>query len=289
MAEYEQKYLLNKSGEETTVNNKQTLVPNIPLTPLVDVTELTLTGMTYNSDIQPIGGVRIVLYDSEGNAVAETVTSLGTETLVLGAYLIKFGGTLGETYRIVASADGYFDATDEVTFDTTVKSRSFKLITDPGIKTIYGTVKGEDGIGLGGAAVVITKGTENVVVVLSEDDGAYIAYDDFEEGVTYTVTANLLGYDSASAQVTFSGGENIVNVNLVLSERQINFTNIIGTIVVVGTTSPIPHAFVGLYRINDGVEELIRTTLTNEIGRYSFSNVAAGETYIVRALKIEPV
>lgn len=284
MALYNETYRINGSEQQVTTVNQQTIVPTIGLEPS-NAVELTLRGITYGPDIQPLNGVSVKVYDSQGIPVAQVTTPTDAGA---GTYTIVFLGTIGENYRVVASRNGYLDASDEVTFTTTTASRSFLLRTDPNTRVIYGTVVNENGIGIANAIVTIFQGGTDIISVTTGDDGAYMAYDDFQQGVTYTATASALGYTTVTQNVTITTGNSYALANFNIVSTGENFTNLKGKVVIEGTTTPIPNALVGLYLVTGGTtEQLVQTTYTDDFGNYSFSGVLGSATYIVRATKAE--
>lgn len=282
MAQYNETHIVNLSAEQTTVANEQTIVSTIELA-ANSLIELTLTGVTRDSAAQPLGDVTVVAYDINKVAVAQTVSNTTT-----GAYTLVIGGNIGDVYSVVATKTGYYDAKGDVTFVTNTATKDFTLYADGEVKAIYGTVTDDQvpAVPVAGALVTISDTNGNIVTVTTGIDGSYLAYDNFLEGVEYTVTARKIGYTESSQNVTIAVGTDSGVANLVLAVQSSNFTNIVGNVVEATTLTPIADALVGLYLVTGGTQVLQRTTKTDAQGGYSFSGVTGGATYIVRAVKI---
>lgn len=292
MAEYVQSYLLNSSSLQTTEQNSQTIVPNIPLTGISRV-GLTIIGIVYVESASgpiPVNGATVIAYGPDGTAVAQaTSQTVGTQA---GSYTLTFDGEVNVNYTVTATLDGYAATTDVVIFTTSLTASLNLLLGQEGnLLAIYGKViDANTGEAISGATIRITGGG-NVVIVDTMSDGTFVAYDDFTTGTAYTVTANVLGYTSQSQVVTIEQGQIGRYVIFALNATGINLTSITGRVVVAGSSPVvgIADAFVGLYVVDpeaNPARQLVATTLTDEFGSYTFPNVDGGQNYIIKATKI---
>lgn len=292
MAEYVQSYLLNSSSLQTTEQNSQTIVPNIPLTGISRVA-LTINGVIYAESASgptPIDGATVIAYGPDGAAVAQaTSQTVGTQ---VGSYTLTFDGETNVNYTVMATLDGYEANTDVVIFTTSLTvSLSLLLGQESNLLAIYGKViDANTGEAISGATIRIAGGG-NVVIVDTMSDGTFVAYDDFTVGTSYTVTANMLGYESQSQVVTIAQGQVGRYVIFALNMTGINLTSITGRVVVEGSSPVvgIANAFVGLYVVDptaNPARQLVATTLTDEFGSYTFPNVDGNQNYIIKAIKV---
>lgn len=292
MASYVETYLLNASDTVTVAKNTQTIVEDISLTGVQRET-LTINGIVYelvNNTPTPINGVTVVVYDPEGTPLAQTLTeTIGTQ---VGAYTLTFEGAANVNYSVTASLAGYDANTDVVTFTTTtVRSLSFLLNTDSSQLAIYGVVIDSVTSEPLPNAYVRIVGGGNTVIVQTMSDGTFFAYDSFQTGIAYTVTASQVGYDPQTQTVTISEGQIGRYVIFALNADIMNLTNIAGRVIVAGSnpTVGIANALVGLFLVDEAAnpaKQLIATVTIDEYGAYTFAGVDGGQTYIVKATKI---
>jgi len=275
-------FLMNETEQITSVTNQQTVVPNIEITANAQTT-LTLSGTVYDLDKKLLDGAEVVVYSSLGVVVAVCTTPFNAGT---GGFILNFSGELNKTYVAVVSKGGYYSASVTVTFNKETQNADITLLTDMGTLVIYGSVQDTAGNAIAGAEVTYSLNGVEGLTVLSNELGNYMLYGDLVNTENYTVSVNLLGYNQESVPVTFSPGQQYVNIDFILKPVVENYTVINGVVVVSGTTVPVQEAFVGLFLISPGGEQLVATTYTNNLGEYVFTQVAGNSEYIVKAMKV---
>lgn len=292
MDEYQQSYLLIKSDNQTVTQNNATLVPDAGMISATAVA-LTIRGVVYTAEsggTSALGGATVVVYDGTGTALATTTTETTGPTT--GSYTVAFNGEQGVAYDLTVSASGYQSKTTPVTFtDTFEKEVTVSLDNAATTHSIYGNVVDTaTGTGLAGAHITITDGTTVIVSVTTMADGSYLAYDSFAVGSTYTVTVTKLGYTGDTSTVTMTDVAG-VRQDFSLAVDGSNYTTIIGRVIVNGSSPAVgvANALVSLYEVDTGTgaENLVATVLSDTNGSYTFTNVVANKTYIVRAIKVE--
>lgn len=289
MATYQEDHLINGTSLRTTTQNEVTNFGDVSLS-VASTQRLTLRGAVYGgttTNFNLLGGARVTVYDSNGVVLASTTT------VATGSYTLTFEGRSNVPYTVIASATGYEANYGSVTFDDSLLiSRIFLLLPDSNINTIYGTIIDTNGVPIGGANISITNGT-NTVLVTTLGDGTFIAYDGFTAGQRYTITVSKLGYGQTSQTITYPANTNNYQVILTLTELAENYTAIIGKITIAGSSPTIGlgDALVGLYVYNPLEEQeiLIATQKTDQFGNYAFTNVAGGNQYRVRAIRVVQV
>lgn len=237
-----------------------------------------------------IGGATIVIYDPNGNAIVQGTSA--TSGVELGSYTLSFEGQLNVNYTVVVSADNYAATTDTISFTNNLNATIISLLNDASsVPTIYGRVVDQvTGLGLAYANISIT-GTNTVVNVSTMSDGTFLAYDSFQTGVTYTVVASKLGYDTNEIKVQIPTTSLSSFVSFVLGQNTSNLTSIVGRVIVEGSSpvAGIANALIGLFVINESAtpnEKLVATALSDQYGSYTFTNVTPEKNYIIKAIKI---
>lgn len=124
---------------------------------------------------------------------------------------------------------------------------------------------------------------KTVASTLSASDGEYIFYDVVAKD--YIIVATKQGYKKSIDNLVTAKDNTIINTNLYLSIDAVQNTGTISG-VISHNGSIVPSAFVGLYKITDGVEKLVATTKTNAKGVYMFGKVESGE-YKIKAKQNE--
>ncbi len=272
-----------KQSSTLNVTSGGNVTTDLTLDAAQDLSTASVSGTVYDTSISGsiLGGATVTVFDSSGNIVDSTTSSL------LGIYLIS-GLTSGTTYTIIASKDGY-TTSDSQSFTANILIPSvINLVITPNdnenLNTVYGIVTDTSDVAIESANVSLKNSStgETFSTTASIADGEYVIYN-IPTG-TYTLTANKSGYYSTiqeGIELTTSQ-KSAQNISLEADSSSSN-GNISG-IITDTNSDPVENAFVGLYTIDSSEtpETLIDYTFTNSDGRYIFSNVVP-DSYVIKA------
>lgn len=292
VAQYTETYLLNSSDNQTVADNSITVVPSLPLTNFNGVL-LTITGVVYTgttANPTPVNGANVVVYGPDGTLLAEDISkTVGTQ---VGTYNLVFQGEKDVMYRVVASLEGYNSFSDVAIFTNTETVSLLLLLTDKAdVLSIYGrVVDAKTGAGIENANISVVGGGNSVTAVTGAD-GSFIVYDGFTAGTNYTVTASKQGYNTQIQEVTIPTTSVGRAITFTLDSDNTNITTITGRVIVEGSNPPvgIADAFVGLFVVSSSGVTLVDSRLSDSFGTYTFTNVDATQTYVIKANKIVQV
>ena len=280
MSTIKDKYALNYSSPIDSVGIEETVV-DIPLSPS-SAGSATITGTVTTPSGTPIPGCTIKLFDQNGSPLAHT--SCGND----GSY--SFTNISAGNYSITAVKDGYI-ITAPTSFnlgDEETKTIVFTLSPEPTLQlcSIAGHVYTngeEERVMLSNAQVTLLgSDDETYASTRSAEDGEYLFYG--VEAGSYKLIAIKQGYTISSEISVTAENNTIKNIDILLNvDTQSNVGTIHGKITHEGVA--VAGAFVGLYRVVDGVETLVRATKTNTQGVYMFGDVATGK-YKVKSKQI---
>lgn len=220
------------------------------------------------------GTLQGVVTDAQGVALpGVTVQVQGTpnSTVSAGGGAFVLPNVLPGNYTVTANLSGYVDRSLSgivVTAGATTYLNFVLMTVPPTLGALGGTVTDSAGMGIAGAAILLAPGGNSTTT----GPGGSFTLAGLLPG-TYSVTANLSGYQTGTlAGLSISAGETM-SVYLVLTP--------LGTVAVLsGTTvdetgAPLPGAFLSL---SPGG----RTTTTDGLGQFSFAALSPG-TYDVTA------
>ena len=292
VAQYTETYLLNSSDNQTVADNSITVVPSLPLTNFNGVL-LTITGVVYTgttANPTPVNGANVVVYGPDGTLLAEDISkTVGTQ---VGTYNLVFQGEKNVMYRVVASLEGYNSFSEVAIFTNTEVVSLLLLLTDKtDVLSIYGrVVDTKTGAGIENANISVVGGGNSVTAVTGVD-GSFIVYDGFTAGTNYTVTASKQGYNTQIQEVTIPTTSVGRAVTFTLDSDNTNITTIAGRVIVEGSNPPvgIADAFVGLFVVSSSGVTLVDSRFSDSFGTYTFTNVDATQTYVIKANKIVQV
>lgn len=291
MATYEQVFTTKSSSAGELENNQVIYVDDLVLVPITN-NIIQLRGTIYaGTTSTPVNGATIIVYNPNNEAIAtdESRTIDGQ----VGSYSITFDGEYGQIYGVTALLEGYDSLNQNISFSSSAVSvLNFTLPLSTTQNAIYGTVTDASNTPIADANVTVDYSTDTIAVQTSEE-GAYIATGGLQAGVQGTITVSKFGYIGETRAFTFPT-TNFLEENFSLEiDPLANFTTITGQVLEQGgsTVLGISGAFVGLYRVDTSVtpenEVLIDSVLTDEYGYYTFTDIPAGYTYLVRATKVE--
>jgi hypothetical protein len=244
--------------------------------------DVTLSGIvSYGTTPTPISYAKVTLDGSTSDAVT-------VYTDINGYYSIAIDSA--QTYSIAVSKTGF--ATNTATGLTfTAGTAATRNVTLTALDTtgnmIFGTVvdTATTPAAIDNALVTIANAANEVVQFTQTDaNGEYAAYG--LGNATYTVIISKSGYGAEVATVTLSATVTIAENNAALKASPATGTgSISGTITdTQATPAAIASAWVGLYKVLSGNEELTQATLTGSAGDYIFTGLDAG-SYMIKSKK----
>ena len=274
---------LNVSNNFTLANNNEADI-NLNLNPPSMSTTGSVNGVVYDTTLltgSVVPGATVKVFTTDGTPFAHTITDEN------GNYTIS-DLPIG-IYTISAVKDGsYLSVDTPLTISNTLPiTVNLALISNNLISKniIYGTLKDSvNNIAIDNVNVALYKVEESGNTLISTTktiaDGEYVL-DKIDDG-TYEVIFSKDGYQTLTL-------DNIVLSQGTMFNASTNLTSTIGTInsTVSGIVKNelgvvVANAFVGLYKMVNGVETLVAVTYTNIFGKYMFGNVVEGE-YFVKA------
>ncbi len=281
MAEIQKDEHLLKYSDQIDLGLSEEVVTNLELEVAPDITQTALDGRVVDSEGTPIEGATVKLFDEDFNPIVHTVTD------EYGMYL--FSTVTPGTYLIYAVKENYSLSTKATVtiVDENVSQPNIVLtkLTDVDTSLYYGIVKDKEGIAV--ASMIINLLVDDVIkyTTISADDGEFIIYG-IEAG-EYKVEAYNNTYKlSGIYTITFDTGVSLNSDLEVTKYASVLQGTINGVVVDSDTKTPIEGAFVAVYKVEDGKEEIISATLTDEDGRYFFGDLPEGQ-YIVKAKSIK--
>ncbi|NIH86545.1 EmrB/QacA subfamily drug resistance transporter [Amycolatopsis granulosa] len=210
---------------------------------------------------RPLAGAALTLTDASGQQVARTLTAAD------GSY--RLTAAPDATYLLIAAAARFQPSAAMVTVDGQPVRRDLEMASAGGLS---GAVRTPDGRPVGGATLVLTDDQGEVVSSLVTGGDGWYRFDDVPGGV-HTLTVTAPGHQPAAVPlVTIEGAQSTHDVELVPTAR-------LGGVVRAGRDDrPIAEAQVTLL---DAAGEVVAMTLSDEAGRYSFTDLPAGDYTIV--------
>ncbi len=274
---------LNVSTNFTLANNNEADI-NLNLTPPSMSTTGSVNGIVYDTNVltgNVVPGATVKVFNADGTPFAHTITADD------GSYTIS-DLPIG-IYTIAAVKDGNYLSIDTLLTISNALPVTINLaIINNDIinkNIVYGILRDSiTNLPIDNVEVALYKvnGEEKTLIATSKSiaDGEYVL-DKIEDG-TYEVVFNKAGYQTLNIN-------NIILSNGTMFNASTNLTSLIGAInsTVSGIVknelgSVVSNAFVGLYKMVDGVETLVAVTYTNALGKYMFGNVVEGD-YFVKA------
>ena len=274
---------LNVSNSFTLTNNNEADI-NLNLNPPSMSTTGSVNGVVYDTTLltgNVVPGATVKVFTTDGTPFAHTITDEN------GNYTIS-DLPIG-IYTISAVKDGtYLSVDTPLTISNTLPvTVNLALISNNLISKniIYGTLKDSvNNIAIDNVNVALYKVEQSGNTLISTTktiaDGEYVL-DKIDDG-TYEVIFSKDGYQTLTL-------DNIALSQGTMFNASTNLTSTIGTInsTVSGIVTDelgvaVANAFVGLYKMVNGVETLVAVTYTNTFGKYMFGNVVEGE-YFVKA------
>jgi len=257
-----------KPTEEARVDLVLRKKPSTPAT--------RICGRVLTCDHEPINKATVKVLDRDYNPVTHTLTDEN------GMYVMNLALAPG-CYRLTAAAEGFITAR---TIDFKLSSCYPKHINilmkqDPicGMAVIYGLTTGmKKQDPLADTLLVLCKGRTVVAKTTSNAYGQYLF--PVVPPNRYELTASRGGYISNSISV-LAEGKSIIKCDIPLDKNgEAAFGTISGR--VKHELGYCSDAVVGLYRIDNEDETLLKIGMTNDEGLYLFANVENGH-YRVKA------
>ncbi|GAA3802461.1 MFS transporter [Amycolatopsis tucumanensis] len=248
------------------------LIKEVPLRRSIDLTESTeavaapvagpaVHGVVTGQSGRPLAGAALTLTDSSGQQVARTLTAAD------GSY--RLPAPPNAIYLLITSAARFQPSAVMVTVDGQPVRRDVEM---SGAGGLSGVVRSSAGQPVGGATLVLTDDRGEVVSsVVTGGDGWY-HFDDVPGGV-HTLTVTAAGHQPAAVPLATTEGEQATH------DVELGLTARLGGVVRAGRDDrPVAEAQVTLL---DAGGEVVAMTLTDEDGRYSFSDLPAGDYTLV--------
>lgn len=231
----------------------------------------------------PVIEATVKLFDEKGIPFMHTLTNENGE--------YTFSGLQSGNYQISCVKDDIVLTVAESFFlqNNEIRTHDFQIKKDTSLSlcSISGYVlkENDENEKIGGAIVSLLDKTtrETVASTQSASDGEYLFYD--VEAKDYILIATKQGYNKSVDNFITAKDNTIINTNLYLSVNPAENTGTISG-VITHNSNIVSGAFVGLYKITNGVEQLIATTKTNAKGIYMFGKVESGE-YKIKAKQNE--
>lgn len=262
-------------------NNEADINLNLSLPPIS--TTGSVSGTIYDTTLltgQVVAGATVKVF-KDGTPYAHTVSATD------GTYTIS-DLPMG-IYTIAAVKDGnYLSADVPLTISSILPvTINLALINNDAstMNVIYGILSDKTtGLPIDNVKIslysVVGELKTFVASTTSIADGEYVL-DQVADG-NYEITFDKAGYQTSTVNnITLSGGT-IFNATTTLTSIVGNINSTVSGIIKTDLGVIVANAFVGLYKIVDGVETLVAITYTNAEGKYMFGNVLEGE-YLVKA------
>ena len=262
-------------------NNEADINLNLSLPPIS--TTGSVSGTIYDTTLltgQVVAGATVKVF-KDGTPYAHTVSATD------GTYTIS-DLPMG-IYTIAAVKDGnYLSADVPLTISSILPvTINLALINNDAstMNVIYGILSDKTtGLPIDNVKIslysVVGELKTFVASTTSIADGEYVL-DQVADG-NYEIAFDKAGYQTSTVNnITLSGGTTF-NATTTLTSIVGNINSTVSGIIKTDLGVIVANAFVGLYKIVDGVETLVAITYTNAEGKYMFGNVLEGE-YLVKA------
>lgn len=217
----------------------------------------TISGQVKDTNGVPLSGATLTIFG---------VPLRTTQTDPTGAY--SFTGLPTGTYKVDASKPGYGFIQPSITL-TNITSNETANFTAFLAFSISGQVSGA------GSGLAITLSGSESRSAFTELGGVY-SFNVLPAGGNYTVSINTPFFNITPPSITFNN----------LSANQIaNFNAVIATYTISGTVRRLGLPKAGIIvRLRDSSGSQPAVIITDETGRYAFTNVLAGRSYSVEAV-----
>ncbi len=241
-----------------------------------------IEGVVCDKDNKPIENATVKIFDQNFVPFAHSVTD------IYGKYQIL--NVPSANYKINCSKDGYLYNTSTQVYISTIDilDVNFTLTKDPdfGKNVIAGRLFTEGTREPIKSARILVKDDKNKIVATtySADDGEFLITD-LDDG-TYTLEPIVSGYENVTVNTFSVCGGNISNIILTMIKVTVDIKGTYTGQILNNVGVPVSNAIVGLYKIVDGMETLVKYSKTNLEGRYMFGNVSEGD-YKVKAKTVD--
>ena len=274
---------LNASSIFTLANNNEANI-NLNLTPPSVNTNGSVFGTVYDTTLltgEVVPGATVKVFSADGTPYAHTISGID------GTYTIS-DLPMG-IYTIAAVKDGnYLSISSPLTISSNLPVTINLALTNTNFSAknvIYGIVNDNiTGLPIDNVIVTLYKITDEsktlILNTTSIADGEYLL-DKIDDG-NYQITFAKAGYQTSEVNNIVLSNGTMFNASIVLTRTSGEINSTVSGIVKNALGLIVPNAFVGLYKIDDGIETLIAVTYTNAEGKYMFGNVMDGE-YLVKA------
>ena len=263
-------------------NNEADINLNLSLPPIS--TTGSVSGTIYDTTLltgQVVAGATVKVFSSDGTPYAHTVSATdGTYTisdLPMGIYTIaavKDGNYLSLDVPLTISSIAPVTINLAlINNDVATKNIIYGILTDTTSNLPIDNVK----ISL---YSVIGEIKTLVASTTTIADGEYVL-DQIVDG-NYEITFDKVGYQTANIDNVILTGGTTFNATTTLTSTVGDINSTVSGIIKTDLGVIVANAFVGLYKIVNGVETLVAVTYTNAEGKYMFGNVLDGE-YLVKA------
>ncbi len=238
-------------------------------------------GYVRDENNNPIENATVKIFDQNFTPFAHTITD------ALGKYQIL--NVPSADYKINCSKEGYLYNTSSQIFipNVDVRDFNFTLAQDPdfGKNIIAGRLFAEGSREPIANARILVKNTTNTIIATTytADDGEFLITD-LVDG-TYILEPVINGYENITIHTFTVSGGNISNIILTMIKVTVDIKGTYTGQILNNVGVPVANAIVGLYKIVDGMEILVKYSKTNLEGRYMFGNVEEGE-YKVKSKNI---
>ena len=259
MAEEREQYLLNQTPQfnlDAGAENRSdlSLVPNPDINKSV-----IICSVQYNSN--PVTNALVKILTVSGDPVDHQFTNAEGQTVSM---MLPAG-----TYLVVVSAPGYVSTVANTVNlpNTTGVILNISLTPDPrtALNALYGLVLDADtSTRIGNATVSMSDVQGQTLSTTASDDQGEYLFCEVSNG-SYELTAVKSGYALSSPLLVTVSGSQLAQTNILLAPE----TTTNGTVqgfMRDQAGNMLSNAFVALYSVSNGVETLIRETLTNHNG-----------------------
>jgi hypothetical protein len=232
----------------------------------------SISGTVATPSGTPAGGVTVTV--SNGSLSLTTATLSTGKT---GSYELS-GLPVPGTYTVTFSRPDLASQTQAVSLGTAGSANAHGVDASMVAQTatVTGTVSNQSGTGVGGVAIALVSGSQTyqTTSATAPKAGAYEI-----GGVapgTYNLTFTRQGGVPTSVIVHLGAGQRLVQ-----NETLTPAASIYGYVVLAGTSTPVPNAQVNLYLSSAYPTAVTATATTNSAGEFTFTNVAAPQSFIV--------
>lgn len=273
---------LNVSSNFSLNNNEADI--NINLTNPPVSTTGSVNGVVYDTTLltsNVVSGATVKVFKTDGTPFAHTVTAED------GSYTIS-DLPMG-IYTIAAVKDGNYLSVDvPLTISNIIPVAINLILTNNDSinkNVIYGILSDSlNNMPIDNVNVSLYKVNDNEKTLVASStsiaDGEYVI-DKIEDG-KYEVTFSKAGYQTFNINDIVLTGGTMFNATTTLTSVIGSINNTVSGVIKNNLGVVVANAFVGLYKVVDGIETLVQVTYTNENGKYMFGNVTDGE-YLVKA------